>query len=73
MCECVCERCGRGYGAATARRVCSDLLQNPLLVPLKQLRAPPPRDGLGVLQVRWHPAQPWLLAACADGTLRLYA
>ncbi|KPI91028.1 Ribosome biogenesis protein BOP1-like [Papilio xuthus] len=53
--------------------VYNDLLQNPLLVPLKQLRAPPPRDQLSVLQVRWHPAQPWLLAACADGTLRLYA
>ncbi|CAH2041807.1 unnamed protein product, partial [Iphiclides podalirius] len=53
--------------------VYNDLLQNPLLVPLKQLRAPEPRQQLSVLDVRFHPTQPWLLAAAADGTLRLYA
>ncbi|CAH0726848.1 unnamed protein product, partial [Brenthis ino] len=53
--------------------VYNDLLQNPLLVPLKQLPAPAPRGELCVLDVRWHPAQPWLLAAAADHTLRLYA
>ncbi|CAG4933037.1 unnamed protein product [Parnassius apollo] len=53
--------------------VYNDLLQNPLLVPLKQLRAPEPRGELCVLDVRFHPAQPWLLAAAADHSLRLYA
>ncbi|CAH0625188.1 unnamed protein product [Chrysodeixis includens] len=53
--------------------VYNDLLQNPLLVPLKQLRAGPRGAELCVLELRWHPAQPWLLAACADSTLRLYA
>ncbi|CAH2089967.1 unnamed protein product [Euphydryas editha] len=53
--------------------VYNDLLQNPLLVPLKQLAGPEPRGELCVLDVRWHPAQPWLLAAAADHTLRLYA
>ncbi|VVC98243.1 unnamed protein product [Leptidea sinapis] len=52
--------------------VYNDLLQNPLLVPLKQLRAGEPRDQLRVLDLRFHPTQPWLLAACADSTLRLY-
>ncbi|XP_059062390.1 ribosome biogenesis protein BOP1 homolog [Achroia grisella] len=52
--------------------VYSDLLQNPLLVPLKQLPGGAVREGLCVLQVRFHPTQPWLLAACADSTLRLY-
>ncbi|KAH9639804.1 hypothetical protein HF086_002949 [Spodoptera exigua] len=52
---------------------CSDLLQNPLLVPLKQLRGGARAADLLVLDLRWHPTQPWLLAACADGTLRLYA
>ncbi|XP_052750374.1 ribosome biogenesis protein BOP1 homolog [Galleria mellonella] len=52
--------------------VYNDLLQNPLLVPLKQLAGGAARDGLCVLQLRFHPTQPWLLAACADGTLRLY-
>ncbi|KAM3956398.1 ribosome biogenesis protein BOP1 homolog [Aphomia sociella] len=53
--------------------VYNDLLQNPLLVPLKQLRGGATRDALCVLQLRFHPTQPWLLAACADSTLRLYA
>lgn len=59
--------------ALRARMPHSDLLQNPLLVPLKQLAGPAPRGELCVLDVRWHPAQPWLLAAAADHTLRLYA
>ncbi|XP_045774193.1 ribosome biogenesis protein BOP1 homolog isoform X1 [Maniola jurtina] len=53
--------------------VYNDLLQNPLLVPLKQLAGPERRGELCVLGLRWHPAQPWLLAAAADHTLRLYA
>ncbi|XP_052742253.1 ribosome biogenesis protein BOP1 homolog isoform X2 [Bicyclus anynana] len=53
--------------------VYSDLLQNPLLVPLKQLPGPEKRGELCVLGLRWHPTQPWLLAAAADHTLRLYA
>ncbi|XP_038212703.1 ribosome biogenesis protein BOP1 homolog [Zerene cesonia] len=53
--------------------VYNDLLQNPLLVPLKQLRGGEKRDELCVLEVRFHPTQPWLIAACADGTIRLYA
>lgn len=52
--------------------VYNDLLQNPLLVPLKQLRGPEKREELCVLDVRFHPTQPWLLAAGADSTLRLY-
>ncbi|KAL0878461.1 hypothetical protein ABMA27_003557 [Loxostege sticticalis] len=53
--------------------VYNDLLQNPLLVPLKQLPSGEARDALHTLDVRFHPAQPWLLAACADHTLRLYS
>ncbi|XP_064073157.1 ribosome biogenesis protein BOP1 homolog isoform X1 [Vanessa tameamea] len=53
--------------------VYNDLLQNPLLVPLKQLPGPERSGELCVLDVRWHPAQPWLLAAAADHTIRLYA
>ncbi|XP_032518028.2 ribosome biogenesis protein BOP1 homolog [Danaus plexippus] len=53
--------------------VYNDLLTNPLLVPLKQLAAPAAAGALRVLDLRWHPHQPWLLAAGADGTLRLYS
>uniref|UniRef100_UPI000B4CA715 ribosome biogenesis protein BOP1 n=1 Tax=Lonchura striata TaxID=40157 RepID=UPI000B4CA715 len=53
--------------------VYSDLLQNALLVPLKVLRGHAARLQLGVLDVAFHPQQPWLFSAGADGTLRLYA
>ncbi|CAK1542850.1 unnamed protein product [Leptosia nina] len=53
--------------------VYNDLLQNPLLVPLKQLRGPEKRDDLCVLDLRFHPTQPWLFAAGADGSVRLYS
>ncbi|XP_053608417.1 ribosome biogenesis protein BOP1 homolog [Plodia interpunctella] len=59
------------YIVVSHGRVYSDLLQNPLLVPLKQLPARG-RQDLHVLDLRWHPTQPWLLAANADHTLALY-
>lgn len=62
-----------GHAHCITLVVHSDLLQNPLLVPLKQLPGPERRGELCVLGLRWHPAQPWLLAAAADHTLRLYA
>lgn len=53
--------------------VYNDLLQNPLIVPLKQIRGPEVKDELCVLDLRFHPTQPWLLAAGADSTIRLYS
>eukprot|EP01116_Phalansterium_solitarium_P006408 TRINITY_DN18705_c0_g1_i1.p1 TRINITY_DN18705_c0_g1~~TRINITY_DN18705_c0_g1_i1.p1 ORF type:complete len:712 (+),score=309.47 TRINITY_DN18705_c0_g1_i1:23-2137(+) len=52
--------------------VYSDLLKNPLIVPLKVLRGPGAVDGLGVLDCQFHPIQPWLFASAADKTIRLY-
>lgn len=52
---------------------CSDLLQNPLLVPLKQLAGPARVAELCVTELRFHPTQPWLLVAGADHSLRLYS
>lgn len=49
-------------------RVYSDLLTDPLIVPLKILRGHDVREGLGVLQVKWVPKQPWLVSAGADST-----
>uniref|UniRef100_A0A8C3XBY3 BOP1 ribosomal biogenesis factor n=1 Tax=Cyanoderma ruficeps TaxID=181631 RepID=A0A8C3XBY3_9PASS len=49
-----------------------DLLQNALLVPLKVLKGHVPTLDLGVLDVAFHPHQPWLFSSGADGTLRLY-
>lgn len=52
--------------------VYSDLMQNPLIVPLKVLRGHAVRSGLGVLDVRWHPTLPWLVSAGSDGEARLW-
>lgn len=50
----------------------SDLLQNPLIVPVKVLKGHALTHELGVLDVAFHPSQPWLFSAGADGTLRLF-
>uniref|UniRef100_A0A8D2IVH3 Ribosome biogenesis protein BOP1 n=1 Tax=Varanus komodoensis TaxID=61221 RepID=A0A8D2IVH3_VARKO len=52
--------------------VYNDLLQNPLIVPVKVLKGHAPAHELGVLDVLFHPSQPWLFSAGADGTIRLY-
>ncbi|XP_064910754.1 ribosome biogenesis protein BOP1 isoform X1 [Columba livia] len=52
--------------------VYNDLLQNPLLVPVKVLKGHTPTLDLGVLAVLFHPTQPWVFSSGADGTVRLY-
>ncbi|KAI0244596.1 Ribosome biogenesis protein erb1 [Massospora cicadina] len=53
--------------------VYNDLMQNPLLVPLKILRGHQIDDSLGVLHLEFHPHQPWLLSSGSDGRLCLFA
>jgi ribosome biogenesis protein ERB1 len=48
------------------------MMKNPLLVPLKVLKGHEVKSSLGVLTVQWHPREPWLLSAGADGTARLW-
>ncbi|MXQ93663.1 hypothetical protein E5288_WYG022360 [Bos mutus] len=52
--------------------VYNDLLQNPLLVPVKVLKGHALTRDLGVLDVAFHPTQPWVFSSGADGTLRLF-
>ncbi|KAI7861707.1 NUC169 domain-containing protein [Spinellus fusiger] len=53
--------------------VYNDLLQNPLIVPVKILRGHSEKDGLvGVLNIEFHPTQPWIFSSGADGSLRLW-
>ena len=52
--------------------VYSDLSQNALLVPLKVLRGHRVNNGLGLLDAVWHPTQPWIFTAGADGEARLW-
>ncbi|CAB1100485.1 unnamed protein product [Ectocarpus sp. CCAP 1310/34] len=52
--------------------VYSDLLRNPLVVPLKILRGHEVTGGLGVMALAFHPRQPWVFTAGADGAVRLF-
>lgn len=53
--------------------VYKDMLQNPLLVPVKVLKGHTLTRDLGVLDVAFHPTQPWVFSAGADGTVRLFS
>jgi ribosome biogenesis protein ERB1 len=52
--------------------VYSDLMRNPLLVPCKVLRGHTVTNKLGVLASVFHPTQPWLFSAGADGKIILF-
>uniref|UniRef100_A0A3Q0RL07 Ribosome biogenesis protein BOP1 n=1 Tax=Amphilophus citrinellus TaxID=61819 RepID=A0A3Q0RL07_AMPCI len=52
--------------------VYNDLLQNPLIVPVKVLRGHEMTHDLGVLDVTFHPSQPWVFSSGADATIRLF-
>ena len=50
----------------------SDLLQNPLIVPVKVLHGHKITKDLGALDCVFHPTQPWVFSSGADATIRLY-
>ena len=52
--------------------VYNDLLQNPLIVPVKHLKGHTKYDDFGVMSIVWHPTQPWLFSAGADGYMKLW-
>lgn len=56
--------------------VYSDLERNPMVVPLKVLKGHGVSGGakskLGVLACAFHPRQPWLFSAGADGVINLF-
>uniref|UniRef100_A0AAV1VLX6 Ribosome biogenesis protein BOP1 homolog n=1 Tax=Peronospora matthiolae TaxID=2874970 RepID=A0AAV1VLX6_9STRA len=52
--------------------VYSDLMKNPLIVPLKILRGHEVSGGLGVMALAFHPVLPWVVTGGADGTIRLF-
>lgn len=53
-------------------KVVDDLMENATIVPLKVLRGHKVRSRLGVMDLDWHPREPWCVSAGADGTLRLW-
>jgi len=53
-------------------RCVQDLMTNPLIVPVKILRGHKVVDYQGVLDVAFHPTQPWLFSAGADSEIHMY-
>ncbi|OAK98997.1 ribosome biogenesis protein ERB1 [Phaeosphaeriaceae sp. SRC1lsM3a] len=53
-------------------KVVGDLMENATIVPLKVLRGHKVKSRLGVMDLDWHPREPWCVSAGADGTLRLW-
>lgn len=53
--------------------VYSDLLQNPLIVPLKRFSNHEKCNDFSVFDVVFHPYQPWVFTSGADATVRLYS
>jgi ribosome biogenesis protein ERB1 len=55
-------------------QVYSDLMSDPLVVPVKVLKAhaPDQRTGLGAMQCAWHPLQPWIVTAGGDGKVTMW-
>jgi ribosome biogenesis protein ERB1 len=52
--------------------VYSDLSRNPMIVPLKVLKGHGVVGGNGVTGIAFHPKQPWIFSAGADGIINLY-
>lgn len=52
--------------------VYNDLLQNPLIVPVKVLHGHKIKNDVGVMDCQFHPTQPWIFTSAADGNIHLY-
>ncbi|PRP75644.1 ribosome biogenesis protein bop1-like [Planoprotostelium fungivorum] len=52
--------------------VYDELDKNAMIVPLRILRGHTEKEGLGVLDLCWHPSQPWIFSAGGDHTVRLW-
>uniref|UniRef100_T1J4W3 Ribosome biogenesis protein BOP1 homolog n=1 Tax=Strigamia maritima TaxID=126957 RepID=T1J4W3_STRMM len=53
-------------------KVYNDLMQNPLIVPVKVLKGHKKTHDLGVLDCQFHPNAPWIFTAGADGNICLF-
>ena len=52
--------------------VYNDLLQNPLLVPVKILKGHTIVDDYGIMDCAFHPTQPWIVTSGADSQILLF-
>ncbi|KAH8599029.1 ribosome biogenesis protein erb1 [Bisporella sp. PMI_857] len=53
-------------------KVVSDMMENATIVPVKVLKGHKVKSALGVMDIDWHPREPWCASAGADGTCRLW-
>ncbi|KAJ1331488.1 ribosome biogenesis protein ERB1 [Microdochium nivale] len=53
-------------------KVVNDVMEDPVIVPVKMLKGHRVVKKLGILDVDWHPQHPWCVSAGADGTCRLW-
>ncbi len=53
-------------------KVVGDMMENATIVPVKVLKGHGVTGSLGVLDLDWHPREPWCVSAGADGTCRLW-
>ncbi|VBB72421.1 Putative cytosolic ribosome biogenesis protein [Podospora comata] len=53
-------------------KVPNDQLESPTIVPVKQLKGHKVVNQVGVVDIDWHPREPWCVSAGADGTARLW-
>lgn len=51
----------------------NDLMKNALVVPVKILKGHKVIDSLGVLDICFHPRQPWIFSAGADHSVILWS
>lgn len=49
-----------------------EMMENARIVPLKVLKGHRVTGGVGVMEVDWHPTQPWAVSAGGDGTAILW-
>uniref|UniRef100_A0A7I4XT66 Ribosome biogenesis protein BOP1 homolog n=1 Tax=Haemonchus contortus TaxID=6289 RepID=A0A7I4XT66_HAECO len=54
-------------------RIHVDLFKDNEIYPVKRLKGHTMVDGLSMLDTVWHPTQPWLITAGADGTIALFS
>ncbi|RCN45632.1 BOP1NT domain protein [Ancylostoma caninum] len=54
-------------------RIHVDSFKDNEIYPVKRLRGHTMVDGLSMLDTVWHPTQPWLITAGADGTIALFS
>jgi ribosome biogenesis protein ERB1 len=53
-------------------RVYDDLMQNPLIIPVKILKGHKVSQKVGVMDVEFHPTLPWLFSCGSDGVVQLW-